>query len=259
MEILTPDNIEDLTGIWSYQYDFIRRANIFFENIEGSTIDQADLDIMRGEMHFIRAWMYFDLTRHFGGVPLITASYSLADETYDVERATYDEVAAFVVDECDLAIGYLDGAPAQAGKASANAAMALKARMLLYAASALNNPSNDQSKWNAAEVATKAVLDAGFTLHPTHEDLFFQPIKADETIFGRTYTAETRIPDWGLNYDYWPSGFDARQRLSPTQTFINMFQMTNGEYPYLADGTTVNPASGYDPQNPHVDRDPRYY
>jgi hypothetical protein len=69
----------------------------------------------------------------------------------------------------------------------------------------------------------------------------------------------SRIPDWGYNYDYWPSGFDARQRLQPTQTFINMFQMANGKYPYQDDGTTVNPASGYDPQNPNINRDPRYY
>jgi len=45
----------------------------------------------------------------------------------------------------------------------------------------------------------------------------------------------------------------------PTQNFVNMFQLTNGEYPYLADGVTVNPASGYDPQQPNKNRDPRYY
>lgn len=256
---MDPDNVTQLTDIWNYQYDFIRRANIFFENIEGSTIDNDVLDGMKGEMHFIRAWMYFDLSRHFGGVPLIKSSFSLSDESYDFPRNTYDEVADYVLSECDLAIGYLDGASPKAGKASVAAVMALKARMLLCMASPLNNPSNDRSKWEAAETATKAVIDQGFTLHPTHEDLFLQPVKTDETIFGRSFTAGTRIPDWGYNYDFWPSGFDARQRVSPTQRFVNMFQMTNGEYPYLEDGVTVNPASGHDPQNPNVDRDPRYY
>src|SRR5205085_7993339 len=52
---------------------------------------------------------------------------------------------------------------------------------------------------------------------------------------------------------------DARQRIVPTQTFNNMFQMTNGQYPYVEDGVTVNPASGYDPQQPNKNRDPRYY
>ena len=256
---ITPDNITDLTNIWNYQYDYIKRANLFFEKIEESTIDPAVIAPMRGEMHFLRAWMYFDLSRHFGGVPLLTKTFNLTDESFDVTRNTYEEVAQFVIDECDQAISLLDGVAAPPGKISKEAAMALKARMYLYWASPLNNPSNDLSKWQAADVATKAVIDAGFSLHPTHEDLFLQPIKTDETIFARSFTTETRIPDWGYNYDYWPSGFDARQRLSATQTFVNMFQMTNGEYPYLADGITVNPESGYDPQNPNENRDPRYY
>jgi len=256
---INPDNISDLTDVWNNQYDFIQRANLFFEMIEDSEIEEEDLDAMRGEMHFLRAWMYFDLSRHFGGVPIITQSFKLSDASFDVTRNTYDEVAQFVIDECELAIGYLDGLTAPPGKISKEAAMALKARMLLYMASPLNNPSNDLSKWEAAEEATKAVIDAGFTLHPTHDDLFLQPIKEDETIFARSFTTETRIPGWGYNYEYWPSGFDALQKLSPTQTFINMFQMTNGEYPYLEDGITVNPASNYDPQDPNTNRDPRYY
>lgn len=256
---MTPDNITDITGLWNYQYDYIKRVNTFFEKIVDSEIPAEDLDPLKGEMHFIRAWMYFDLSRHFGGVPLITTTFQLDSESFDVSRSSYDEVAQFVVDECDLAINFLEGVTPAAGKISKEAAMALKARMLLYMASPLNNPSNDQSKWQAAEVSTKAVIDAGFTLHPTHEDLFLEPLKTNEIIFGRTFTAGSRIPDWGYNYDYWPSGFDARQRVMPTQTFVNMFQMANGEYPYLPDGLTVNPASGYDPQSPNANRDPRYY
>lgn len=256
--LMSPDNITDLTNIWAEEYYHIRNANIFFEKIEGSDIADEDLDPMRGEVHFLRAWMYFELIRTFGGVPLITSSFELDAETFDVARNTYDECAQFVLDECEEAINLLPESAGE-GQASKAAAMALKARMLLYMASPLHNPSNDISKWEAAEVATKAVIDLDYTLHETHADLFFQPIKEDETIFGRTFTAGSRIPDWGYNYDFWPSGFDARQRVMPTQKFINMFQMTNGEYPYLDDGVTVNPASGYDPQTPNENRDPRYY
>lgn len=256
---LTPDNVTDLTNMWNEEFDYIRRINVFFEQTENSDIEKAKLDPMTGEMHFIRAWIYFDLLRIYGGVPIITKSFKLDDESYDVPRNTYDEVAQFVLDECNLSIELLDGIDAVPGKVSKGAAMALKARMLLYMASPLNNPTNDQAKWQAAEVATKAVIDAGYTLHPTHEDLFLQPLKSDEIIFGKSFTTGNRIPDWGYNYDFWPAGFDARQRLCPTQTFVNMFQMNNGEYPYLEDGITVNPTSGYDPQNPNVNRDPRYY
>ncbi len=257
--ILTPDNVTDLTNIWNEEYSYIRKANIFFEKTTNSPISADKLNPMKGEVHCIRAWMYFELMRTYGGVPIITSSFDLTDKSFDKPRNTYDECAKFVLDECDQAITLLDGVTATPGKINKTVAMALKARMLLYMASPLNNPSNDKSKWQAAEVATKAVIDAGYTLHPTLEDLFVKPIKTDEIIFGKSFTPGNRIPDWGYNYDYWPCGFDARQRLEPTQTLINMFQLTNGKYPYQDDGVTVNAASGYDPQNPNVNRDPRYY
>ncbi len=255
---ISPDNITDLTNIWNEEYSYIRKANLFFEKTKTSTIDPAVLGPMQGEVHFLRAWMYFELIRTYGGVPLITSSFTLTDSSFNVPRNTYDECAAFVLSECETAITQLDGITPQSGKISQAAAMALKARMLLYMASPLNNPTNDMAKWQAAEVATKAVLDLGFTLHPTYDDLFFNPVKNDEIILGKASTVNSRIPDWGYNYDYWPAGFDARQRLVPTQTFVNMFEMTNGEYPYLADGVTVNPASGYDPQLFWKNRDPRF-
>lgn len=256
---ISPDNITDLTNIWNEEYSYIRKANLFLEKTETSEVSEDVLKPMKGEIHFLRGWMYFELIRTYGGVPIITKSFSLSDETFDVPRNTYDECAQFVLSECDSAITLLDGITPASGKISKEAAMALKARMLLYMASPLNNPTNDLSKWQAAEVATKAVIDAGFTLHPTLEDLFLEPVKTDEIILGKSSTANTRIPDWGFNYDFWPGGFDARQRVMPTQTFVNMFQLTNGEYPYLADGVTVNPASGYDPQHPEKNRDPRFY
>ena len=256
---ISPDNITDLTNIWNEEYSYIRKANLFLEKTQTSEVSEDVLNPMKGEIHFLRGWMYFELIRTYGGVPIITKSFSLTDESFDVPRNTYDECAAFVLNECDSAITLLDGITPASGKISKEAAMALKARMLLYMASPLNNPTNDLSKWQAAEVATKAVIDAGFTLHPTLEDLFLEPVKTDEIILGKSSTANTRIPDWGFNYDFWPGGFDARQRVMPTQTFVNMFQLTNGEYPYLADGVTVNPASGYDPQHPDRNRDPRFY
>jgi hypothetical protein len=266
---LTADNVSDLvsivngvpaaTPLWDYEYGFIRKANVFFENVENSTIPEDKLGPMKGEVHFLRAWMYFELMRTFGGVPIIETSFQLNSESFDVPRNTFEECAKFVLSEADLAAGLLDGAPASSGKISKAAALAFKARVLLYLASPLNNPSNDMAKWKAAETATKAVLDAGFTLHPQYAALFKKPLKTDETIFGKSFTPATRIPGWGYNYDYWPSGFDAQQRIVPTQNFVNMFQMTNGEYPYMPDGVTVNAASGYDPQKPEKNRDPRFY
>jgi hypothetical protein len=261
---MTAENVNTLTqDLWAHQYGFISKANIFFEQIESSEIAPEDLTPLTGQMRFLRAYMYFELIRHFGGVPLITTSFGLDAETFEVARNTYDECTTFILSELELAITELkSSSEVRSGRSSKEAAMALKAKMLLYMASPLNNPGNDVSKWQAAAIATKAVIDAGYTLHAEFKDVFHDPVKEEEIILARSYTAINRVSSgggWGHNYDFWPSGFDANQRVTPTQTFVNSFQMSNGEYPYLADGITVNPVSGYDPQNPNVDRDPRYY
>jgi hypothetical protein len=252
-----PDNITDLTNLWNDEYSYIRKATIFFEQTASSPIPADKLDPMKGEVHFLQAWMYFELMRTYGGVPIITKSFQLDEASFDVPRNSFDECATFILGECDQAMTLLDGQPPAAGKISKEAAMALKSQ---DPAVSLRAPcTTPQTTWpngNAAEVATKAVIDLGKTLHPNYDELYLKPLQTDEIIFGKSFTPGTRIPDWGFNYDYWPSGFDARQRIMPTQAFINMFQLKNGEYPYMADGITVNPASGYDPQHPNENRDP---
>lgn len=263
---LTSDNVDELTnGLWRMQFQQMARVNTFFEETIDSEIDPGQLDPMKGEMHFIRAWIYYELSRNFGGVPIITEPFGLNDESFERSRNTYDEVAQFVLDEAGKAAGFLAGLNMPTGRTSEWAAKALQARMLLYMASPLNNPSNDLAKWQTAAAATKEIIDAGFSLHPTYADLFHEPVKTDEIIFGRDFTGTNRVESlgwglpWGYNYDFWPSGFDALYKVAPTQNFVNMFQMTSGEYPYLSDGVTVNPAAGFDPNNPNVNRDPRYY
>ncbi len=265
---MTADLVDDFTrDLYANSYNFINRINIFFEKTEGSTeLDPERLRVLTGESTFQRAYIYFELLRHFGGVPLITNSVGLEDaDSTPVTRSSYDEVAQFVLNELDKAAGLLDGEDMETGRANKGAALALKARMLLYMASPLNNPSNDISKWQAAKAAHEAVFAEGYSLHADFEQIFREPIKTEEVIFGREYTGPNGTESlafglaWGYNYDFWPSGFDAQQKVMPTQRLVNMFQMTNGEYPYLDENFTVNPASGHDPQNPFVDRDPRFY
>jgi len=80
--IISGDNITDLTNEWNEEYGYIRKANVFFEQVKTSTISADVLNPMQGEMHFLRAWMYFDLMRHYGGVPIITSSFKLNDANF---------------------------------------------------------------------------------------------------------------------------------------------------------------------------------
>jgi hypothetical protein len=255
--IVTEDNGESVTrGLWSSAYLNIRRTNLFFEKVGDSPIDPAKLVPLEGEMHFLRAFFYFDLLRWYGGVPLITKTFTL-DEDYDITRNSADEVADFIVAECDQAIAQLhtlDADEYESGKASVEAAMALKARTLLYIASPLFNPTNDLTKWTAARDANKAVMDlttvsvGGVT--PADYGAMFRGDNEEEVIFSRYFT-QTINQGWGVNVWLFPNSAGGWANSTPTQNLVDSYELTNGEIP--------SEAASYDDQNPYVNRDPRFY
>ncbi len=169
---------------WDDMYKAIRSANIAIEKLPGSTFaDKTLRDKLLGEAYFLRAYYYHQLVRFYGGVPLIDKSYGL-NQDYLVSRNTFEECVNFIVADLDKAATLLDGKSAESGRTSKLAAMALKARVLLYAASDLHDAPTAKAKsaalssyskielvaytsgdrnarWAAARDAAKAVLDAG--------------------------------------------------------------------------------------------------
>ncbi len=190
----SPTNIgwQSATYEWGNMYLAIRQANVALENLPKATFTDAALkEKLTGEVYFLRAYYYHQLLRFYGGVPLISKSYGL-DEDYTVARSSYDDCVKFIVSDLDNAIKLLTGKGTTPGRTSSVAAMALKARVLLYAASDLHDgptvklksptlggyanldliayTSGDRvARWNAAKVAAKAVLDAtsGYKLNLT--------------------------------------------------------------------------------------------
>lgn len=181
----TPGNLawKSPTYEWGRMYLAIRQANIALENIGKATWSATKRDQLLGEAHFLRAYYYQQLVRFYGGVPLISKAYGL-NEDYSVPRNTYDECVKFILADLDKAVTLLDGKEVVDGRASKLSALALKSRVLLYAASDLHDgptakaksstlggaanldllayPSGDRAaRWNAAKTAAKAALDAG--------------------------------------------------------------------------------------------------
>ena len=172
-------------------YLAIRQANVALENLPKSTFTDAPLkEKLTGEAYFLRAYYYQQLLRIYGGVPLISKPYGLTDD-YNIARSSYDNCVKFIVSDLDNAVKLLDGKPTVNGRASKVSALALKARVLLYAASDLHDAaslkaktnlgnyanidlvaytSGDRtSRWALAKAAAKAVLDAapGYKLNLT--------------------------------------------------------------------------------------------
>ena len=191
---MSPTNIGWTSGTyeWTSMYRWIRGCNVALQNLETATFEDEVLkERLKGEAHFLRAYFYHQLVRYYGGVPLVTQVYGL-NEDYNVARNTFEECVNFIVADCDTAMQYLTDKSLGKGRATPLAAMALKSRILLYAASdlhdiptakakssviaAYSNPeilgyvSGDRSaRWTAAKNAAKAVLDAssGYKLNLT--------------------------------------------------------------------------------------------
>lgn len=182
---ISPENLgnQSSTFEWGQMYLAIRQANIAIQNLPISTFNDDDLrEQLLGESHFLRAYYYHQLLRFYGGVPIIDRPYEL-NEDYSIARNTFQEVVEFIVSDLDKAAQMLTGKNPEAGRANQIAAMALKARVLLYAASDLHDAATAQAnsstlagfsniellayvggdrtaRWRAAQTAAKAVLDA---------------------------------------------------------------------------------------------------
>jgi len=143
----TPSNMGwfNDTFRWGNLWEAIRQANVALQELPNSTFDD---DVLRerliGEAYFLRAYYYHQLLRHWGGIPIIDKPYGL-NEDYSIARNTFEECVNFVIDDLDKAIANLDGKPETDGRASKLSAMALKSRVLLYAASDLHDATTAQT------------------------------------------------------------------------------------------------------------------
>ncbi|HRN57352.1 MAG TPA: RagB/SusD family nutrient uptake outer membrane protein, partial [Agriterribacter sp.] len=146
--ILNPSNLGWTNGTyeWGSMYSGIRSANVALTNLNTATFDDQQLnDRLRGESYFLRAYYSHQLLRFYGAFPIIEKPYGL-NEDYTSARNTFEECVNFIVDDCDSAILLLNGKQMARGRASKLAALALKSRVLLYAASDLYDVPTAKSK-----------------------------------------------------------------------------------------------------------------
>ena len=260
---------------WSSNFSRIRQTNIFLSHIDATTFDAAWKQRMKGEAYFLRAYFYHNLMRMYGGVPLITKVYGL-NEDYKVARNSFKETVDFIVANAGSAVALLPTSytGADVGRATKGAALALKARVLLYAASDLYNvnpsanaftgyttPQDRTALWRAAKNAAQAVMDLGSygLFRPTpassqeaaqnYADLFLQKT-SQEAIMSRFFLT-TRDDGAYPNRDDGPNGYHTWGGNTPIQNLVDDYRM--------ADGSKFdwnNPAHA---AAPYQNRDPRFY
>lgn len=272
------DNPDD---VWNHYYRGIRKANQFLQTADSVNHDiyaldpdptqqqvyqnrLATIERWKHEARFLRAYFYFELVKRYGGVPLITEVYSLGDDYEDIQRNTFEETINFIVDECDAAAQVLSPSYSgdDLGRATSIAALALKSRVLLYAASDLFNdpataggtgiaelvtmPQGDRNaRWKAAADAAKDVIDrSGGFLNNDYRSLF-RSYNSGEIIFARRAGASNSFET--ANY---PAGFDLVEGgTGPSQNLVDAYEMRDGS-PF----DWNNPEHSADP---YANRDPR--
>lgn len=251
-----PDNV------YSYDYEGIRAANYFLENyadyetllaVNRDTLsdnayqyhlDVANIGWLYRENKVLRAYFYFDLIKRYGGVPLVTKTLTVKDET-DLPRAGFDEIVDFIVSEIDdvsaaLQTDWKSYNQSLDGRLTQAAALSLKARTLLYAASPLNNPSGEIAKWEkAAEAAHDVIALNKFSLDGSYRDLFLvdRTALSPESIWAIRLGADNQMET--MNYPIGTPG--GKSGVTPSQNLVSAYEYT---------GTP-------DPENPYANRDPR--
>lgn len=259
-------------GSWGRCYKNIRYLNLFIENAKDLVYKVSDqykdsvLNVHRmGEAYYLRAWYQWILLRDYGGYaqgesvalgfPLVTHVLEQGEEL-DLPRNTYEECVQQIANDCDSAIkvlplDYLHGGDeytglVNRGRGSGLAAMALKARAYLYAASpAFSAP--DQSKWQRAAEAAADAIEAGGGL--TELDSFGN--FNDATSSDNIWIYPTWVGNW-MEATYYAPSLYGNGYCNPSQELVNAFPAADGKP--IAESDVYNAASPYEKRDGRFNR-----
>jgi hypothetical protein len=267
-----------LIDYWTIPYTNIRRCNLLLTKLPTTPLSSAMQSRIKGEVKCLRAWYYIQMLIVYGGVPNVEDNVYTISDVLNIPRSNFADLVAYISKELDEATQLLPAPKAlfpagydnlDFGRVTKGTSMGLKSKLLLFAASPLFNggsiatdenlkkvvsyPTYNVAHWQAAADAAQAVINSGYyslVVDNTQAGLGFYKLFLsrlnDELIFGRYrptnkdfegfYNPPTRS---GANYN------------RATQNIVDAFPMINGK-------AITDPTSGYNPQNPYVNRDPRF-
>ncbi|PMD94407.1 RagB/SusD family nutrient uptake outer membrane protein [Siphonobacter sp. BAB-5405] len=278
------------TYAWGDMYTRIRACNLAIENLTNPQFNDPTLATrLLGEAKFMRAYYYQQLTRYYGGVPIIDRAYKLGEADYTVTRNTYEECVNFITKDLDDAATALKGKSMLPGRANEAAALALKSRVLLYAASDLHDIPTAKAKsatiaafakpeilgyisgsradrWKKAKDAAKAVLNLtsyGYELNlsaPVSKDQgttnYINVSTAKnggekDLILGRYFIDLKEEDGAWVGRNNGPNGYHNWAGNAPLQNLVDDYEMMDGSKFDWSDPSKAT--------TPYQNRDPRFY
>ena len=255
-------NLNPISNLYTNCYEGIRAANFFLDytadgkgeymiGMNRDTIndrpnyerDLASLHWYQAEAHIARAYYYAELIKQYGGVPIVESQYAA---NKFIPRSSYDQIVEYIVKEIDdhkgkLAVDWASFSERN-GRFTLGAALAIKARVLLYAASPLHNPDNDVEKWKKAAAAAYDIIsnpDLNYSLDSDY-GAYFQgnrSLSSPETIY--VVRREQSNAMESNNYPIATPG--GASGVTPTQNLVEAYEWVG------------DPVAG----DPYANRDPR--
>lgn len=270
----SPINLID--NQWDGYYDLIYDANLYLENYneEALSIFQWDKNyednlkkarMTINEVRVLRALYHFELAKRYGDIPLMTRTYKL-EEINSISKTPFQEVIAFVAKECkeaaeQLPVTFAAFVGLQTGRVTRGAALAIRARALLYAASPLFAEGDATARWQAAADAAADVMAMNVYSLPKLADDPLWAKSGNDVLSSKQLIFETRTSESNSfeqkNLPVGGFGEVTVGRNVPTQNLVDEYEMVDG--------------SAFDWNNPeHVanmyydaagkpTRDPRFY
>ena len=220
----------------AHYYAGIAQANYYLENapddfpqtqyLQDYKDRMQQLKNFPFEVRFLRAWYHFELMRRYRNIVIMDHSLP-PEEVNDKKPVDFHTATEWIVSELDAIIpslpeSYASFVTGRTNRVTKGAAMAFKARILLYDASPLNNPDGDPDRYVKAAKAAKDVLDSG--LYSLVKEKEINNFDARGYIFGVIRSASN-----GLESTNFPIGVEGgNSGACPSQNLAEAFDMKDG-------------------------------
>jgi len=273
---------------WKSVYEKVRKCNTFLKEVDlhASNFSVDYINKRKDEVRFLRAFYYSYLWMHLGGLAIITEpqdrNTNTPEELYK-SRSTFEETFNFIDKELETVVNnkFLSNkynfGQSDAGRATLGAALALKGWIELYAASPAFNTStpvvgqdpghlvsfatSDQARYAKAAATNKQfieLLGGTYSLFTSLSTFWTEANEYNSEVIWDRQVVRNIGNDLGSNFlMYGGPVFIQDQYLTwgnynPTQELVDDFKTDQGL-------PITDPASNYNPQNPYLHREQRFY
>ncbi|MFD2286233.1 RagB/SusD family nutrient uptake outer membrane protein [Pedobacter petrophilus] len=266
----------EIASTYPRMYQGIRIVNTVLANIDkvpwsGSMFNPK---LVRAQMLFLRAMFYFELIKRYGGVIIADRPFT-PTEDIDLPRSSYQQTLDFILKDLKDAEDILkvesslnyspatDWDAGNFGRPTVGAVKALRARLLMLDASPLHNASGDPAKWAIAAAASKEIIDMSkYALQPDYNTLLNVDTSPEYIMIKVRAPRQMGGSSFPNDFVMSPGSGGAQGLLNPTQNHVDLYEAVkrNTSTGPIVSSAPINAAgSGYDPQNPYANRDPRFY